>query len=86
MHRARWEDLPKYPTSAQNGLPRCLYTIYPGPCRKPGPTIPDRHIARSTHYHKLGRQPQNEPNAEPSAITAASAKIGPTIAAMTMSK
>jgi hypothetical protein len=31
-------------------------------------------------------QVQNEPNAEPSAITAASAMIGPTMAAMTMSK
>ena len=32
------------------------------------------------------RQPQKEPNAEPSAITAARAMIGPAIATMTMSK
>ena len=38
------------------------------------------------HYHKLGLQAQNEPNAEPRAITAARAMTGPTIAAMTMSK
>jgi hypothetical protein len=42
--------------------------------------------AISGYYRKSGPQAQNEPMAEPSTITAASAMIGPTIAAMTMSK
>ena len=53
-----------------------------------GETITDRlnDDDDKRHYHKLGLQAQNEPNAEPSAITAVRAMTGPTIAAMTMSK
>jgi hypothetical protein len=38
------------------------------------------------HNHNHGPQAQNEPNTEPSPITAARAMTGPIIAAITMSK
>ncbi len=49
-------------------------------------TITDRLNDDKHDYPKPGSHAQNEPNAEPSAITAARAMIGPTMAAMTMSK
>jgi len=49
-------------------------------------TIADQLNDGKSHYQKLSPQAQNEPNAEPSAITAASAMIGPTMAVITISK
>jgi hypothetical protein len=48
--------------------------------------VAEELICRKNHNHNHGPQAQNEPNIEPSAITAARAMIGPIIAAITMSK
>jgi hypothetical protein len=49
-------------------------------------TIAEQLNDDKRQYYKPGPRAQNEPNAEPSAITAASAMIGPAMQAITMSK
>ena len=60
-----------------------VMTAFPSDSRK---TIADQLNDGKSHYRNPGPQVQNEPNTEPSAITAASAIIGPTMTAITMSK
>jgi hypothetical protein len=61
--------------------PLNVMTAFPSDGRE---TIADRLNDGKHHNHELGPQLQNEPNTEPSTITAASAITGPTMAVITM--